>query len=159
MDKEAFARRVLARERTLYCIARTLLPPRECEDAVQNAVLRAWEKLSSLRDESSFDTWLARILTRECYAILRARRRDALTAQAAAQLLVPIDDTAYERRLTDALNRLSPQDRLLLLLHHDEGYSLAEVARITGAPQGVLKMRLHRARNRLLKLLKEEDER
>ena len=158
MDKETFTRRVLEKERLLYCIARTILPPYECEDAVQNALLHAWERLYTLRDEGAFDAWLARILTRECYAVLRAKRRGLLAVEATAARLVPVEGTEPERMLTEALNALRPEDRLLLLLHHDQGYSIREVARITGTPQSVLKMRLHRARNRLRDLLEKEDQ-
>ena len=66
-------------------------------------------------------------------------------------------DTARDYELTDALNALRPEDRLLILLHHDKGYSLCEISRITGIPQSVLKMRLHRARVRLRNLLEEDD--
>lgn len=55
MDKEEFVQRVQARERALYCIARTMLAPCDCEDAMQAAVLRAWEKLYTLRDEALFE--------------------------------------------------------------------------------------------------------
>lgn len=147
MDKEEFARRVLDAERALYCIARTMLGPSECEDAIQAAVLKAWENLPRLRDEAAFDAWLRRILCNECYKILRRLKREAPSELAA--LLPAQVEAPGETALSDALAALKPEDRLLLLLHHDEGYSLQELAAIVHAPQPVLKMRLHRARNRL----------
>lgn len=157
MDKETFSHRVLTMERTLYCIARSMLPPDDCQDAVQSAVLRAWERLKTLREEAAFEVWLMRILTRECYAIRRERKQSVPIGELSESLLASARDTAREYELTDALNALRPEDRLLILLHHDKGYSLSQVSHITGIPQGVLKMRLHRARVRLRNLLEEDN--
>ena len=157
MDKETFSCRVLAMERTLYCIARSMLPTDDCQDAVQSAVLRAWERLHTLRSEAAFEVWMMRILTHECYATLRERKRNVPAGELSEGMFAPTVDTARDYELTDALNALRPEDRLLILLHHDRGYPLCEVSRITGIPQSVLKMRLHRARVRLRNLLEEDD--
>ena len=157
MDKETFSRRILAMERTLYCITRSMLPPDDCQDAVQSAVLRAWERLDSLRSEAAFEVWMMRILTHECYAMLRERKRSVPVGDLSEGPLAAVSDSPREYGLTEALNALRPEDRLLILLHHDRGYSLYEVSRITGIPQGLLKMRLHRARVRLRNLLEEDD--
>lgn len=57
--------------------------------------------------------------------------------------------------LSEALKALRPQERLLLLLHHDEGYSLQEIASILNVPLPVIKMRMYRARGRLRTELEE----
>lgn len=149
MDRDEFAERVRAGERMLYCIARTMLSPSECEDAIQAAVLKAWENLPQLRDEAAFDAWLKRILCNECYKILRRLKREAPTDPGTLAAAGEDSPPPEESALTEALAALRPEDRLLLLLHHDEGYSLQEIAAIVHVPQPVLKMRLHRARNRL----------
>ena len=72
MTAAEFSDQVLLMEPMLYRVAYGLLLNRtDCADAVQEALLRAWEKRRSLRDESLFRTWLVRILINECYTLLR----------------------------------------------------------------------------------------
>ena len=76
MDKNEFTRAVLEQERTLYRVAKSMLGDEaDCADAAQNAILRAWERLNTLKRPEYFKTWLTRILINECRAILRARAR------------------------------------------------------------------------------------
>ena len=67
MNRTDFILRVRGCERRLYRVARTMLrSDADCEDAVQEALLKAWSKLGSLREEQFFETWLIRILINEC---------------------------------------------------------------------------------------------
>ena len=69
MDREEFTRAVLEYEKTLYRVAKSMLGSEaDCADAAQNALLRAWERLHTLRDPAYFKTWLTRILINECRA-------------------------------------------------------------------------------------------
>ena len=78
MDKQEFSRRVLAVEGRLYRISCGMLrEPQDRLDAVQEAVLKAWQNLGRLRREEFFETWLTRILINECHNIQGARRRIA----------------------------------------------------------------------------------
>ena len=89
MDKEDFAQNVLAAERTLYAVAKTMLiNESDCEDAVGDAVLAAWRKLGFLREEKYFKTWLVRILINECVKRLR-RRGDEVSLENAESLPAP----------------------------------------------------------------------
>ena len=76
MTKTEFTAAVLAAEPTLYRVAKSMLGSEaDCADAAQNAILRAWERLHTLREPQYFKTWLVRILINECSTILRGRRR------------------------------------------------------------------------------------
>lgn len=76
MDERQFSQRVRACEQKLYNTARMLLPCQaDCEDAVQEALFKAWARLDSLRDTGRFEAWLMRILINECKMLLRCRRR------------------------------------------------------------------------------------
>ncbi|MDD6261463.1 MAG: sigma-70 family RNA polymerase sigma factor, partial [Clostridiales bacterium] len=76
MDKDTFAREVTALQGSLYRVAASYL---RCEsdrlDAVSEAIVRAWEKRQTLRDEGLFRTWITRILIRECVNIQRGQKR------------------------------------------------------------------------------------
>ena len=75
MNKNQFTTQVLDAEKSLYHIAKSILRNDEdCADAMQNAVLHAYEKLHTLRNEKYFKTWLTRILINECNRILRSRK-------------------------------------------------------------------------------------
>lgn len=146
MNRNEFDARTSALRPRLMAIARGYLPASECEDAVQDAMLAAWEHLPQLRDESAFDSWLRQILVNRCYQLLRRTRRDRALA---AELAAPPEAEPEETALNDALDHLSDEERRLLLLHHAHGYSIGELSGMTGKPEDALKMRMYRARRRL----------
>lgn len=155
MTKEDFAGRVTALQNRLYRIARGYLrSEHDCLDAVSEAILKAWQKQATLRDEQRFETWLARILIRECIAIQRRQKRmvPMETLPEAANAQQPCD---YPE-LRDALDRLPQAQRVAVVLHYMEGYSVAEIAGILHTFQGTVVSRLHYARLALRELLKEE---
>lgn len=72
MNKQQFTKQVLEAEASLYHVAHILLVNEEdCADAIQNAILAAYDKLGDLKKDAYFKTWLTRILINECYRILR----------------------------------------------------------------------------------------
>ncbi|MBR5428867.1 MAG: RNA polymerase sigma factor [Clostridia bacterium] len=152
MDKTTFQNRVLAAEQLLYRVSKTLLKRDEdCADAVQEAILKAWSALPTLREERYFTTWLTRILINECYAILR--RNERITD------IEAIPETAAPERsfssLYEALTALPEKTRVAVELHYIEGYSVAEVAEILKIPEGTVKSRLSGGRKLLKRFLEE----
>ena len=141
MLKAEFIARVRKCERSLYRIARTILrSDADCEDAVQEALLRAWSRLDLLREEQFFETWLTRILINECRTMLRRRPR---TDEIPESLPAPEDDS---RSIIAALKKIPEKHRIPLELHCIEGYSVREVAAILRLPEGTVKWRLSRGR-------------
>ena len=149
MNQNEFERRIEALRPRLLAAARKRLPPDECEDAVQSAVLSAWEHLPRLRNEEAFDGWVYRILENQCRQTLRRLKRSRALLQPlnAAPEAAAVDDAKPE--LESALDSLHDEDRRLLLLHHEQGYSLGELSQMTGQSKGALGMRMMRARRRL----------
>ena len=137
-----FTRRVRACERRLYRVAHSMLPREcDCEDAVQEALLRAWDRLDTLREEKYFETWLMRILINQCRTFYR--RRPPEPAELTEDIVqVPSEETP----LLEALMALPRKQRVTLELHYIEGYSVAETARILRLPEGTVKWRLSRGR-------------
>ena len=152
MNKADFVRRVRGCERRLYRVARTLLSrDTDCEDAVQEALLRAWARRSSLREEAYFETWLIRILINECKNIYRRN------PQAEAELPQNLSEAAYETSpLFDALQALPQKLRITLELHYIEGYKTREIAKLLNLPESTVKWRLAKARRILKDELGEE---
>ena len=150
-----FIQRVRAWERRLYRVARTMLPQEcDCEDAVQEALLRAWDRRETLRQEAYFDTWLIRILINQCKTFYR--RRPPEPTELTEDIPQP---QPGETPLLDALMTLPQKPRVALELHYIEGYSVAETARILRLPEGTVKWRLKRGRELLKQSLNREEAR
>ena len=140
----------------LYHVAYTILRDnRECEDAVQEALMKAWQKRDTLRNEEAFRFWLTRILTNTCHTLLRKKRR-AQTTELTEDMPAPFDDGLNNRALHDAIGRLSQDLRLPIVLHYLEGFSIKEIAVLTHRPTGTIQNRLFRAREALRSDLGEE---
>ena len=138
MDEGTFSKLALACERKLYRVARTILRSDvDCQDALQEAVFRAWSRRNTLREPRYFDTWLIRILINECRNIQRRGMQ-----QAAIEPPPPSDSG----ELLGALMALDEKYRLVTELHYIEGYQVAEIAAMIRVPQGTVKWRLSRAR-------------
>ena len=154
MSNEEFARRIGALKPVLFRVCRTQLArPADREDAVQEAILRAWERLDTLREPRYFETWLIRILINECHNVQRRGKRLVL-AEVPPEPEPPREDRSHE--LTDALAALDEGMRLCVELHYIEGYSVKEVSAMLGIGESAVKLRLHRGRKKLRALLSEE---
>ena len=152
MTKADFIRRVRGCERRLYRVARTMLPSEaDCEDAVQEALLKAWARLDTLREEAYFETWLMRILINQCKTFYRRRPRGEVELTED----IPCAETG-DSSLLDALMKLPEKPRVALELHCIEGYDVKACARMLGVPEGTVKWRLHQGRKLLKRELGEE---
>ena len=145
MTKDEFANRIILLQDTLYRVSYSLLPnPYDQDDAVQEAIRIALQKRATLRDDRYLKTWIIRILINECYGILRKKKRE--TPMEAIEVIAP---PTSDREVVDALVQLEARFRLPLVLHHIEGYSTKEVAKILRVPEGTVKGRLVRGRDLL----------
>jgi len=157
LTSQQFAAQITDMQATLYRVAYGLLLNRtDCADAVQECLLRAWEKQHTLREEAYFRTWVIRILINECYTMLRRRKR-AIPLDEIPEPAAPPDS---DHELHDAIARLETKLRLPVVLHYMEGYSVGEVAGMLRVPSGTIKTRLFKARKILrLQLIDEEERR
>ena len=149
-DDEAFG--ALARmvgDRCLAIAFRILRDVDLADEAVQAALVTAWHDLPVLREPDRFEPWLHRIVTRQCYALAKQRRRWS----ADIRLLPrpgegPSSDflTVEDRdQLDRAFRRLPIEQRAVLVYHHYLGLPLIEVAERVGVPLGTVKSRMHHA--------------
>ncbi|HJX32823.1 MAG TPA: sigma-70 family RNA polymerase sigma factor [Solirubrobacterales bacterium] len=125
--------------------------PSEAEDIAQDALLRAWRRRSTLRDGDRRNQWLATIVRNEAFRQHARVRPDPI---ATIESQEGADDervvaTVERADLHAALNRLPEKDRQLLHLRYDEDLTQAAIARRLGIPEGTVKVRLHRARDKL----------
>ena len=154
MTGETFASSVTDMTQTLYRVACSQLSiEADREDAVQEALRRAWEKRASLKDSSYFRTWVIRILLNVCHDIQRDKQRMFPTPDFPDRASPAGNESAD---LLDCLLRLDERERNPILLYYIEGYDIRQVASILRIPQGTVKSRLKRGRSQLKAICREE---
>src|SRR6267378_7965119 len=166
-DDSAFNQVVQAyRKRILGTIARLIGRPEDVEDVGQEVFLRLYFSLDQLRSPEVFEPWLYRLTVNAAYDYLRKQRRrqesrmadlseqQVMIADAVAGSKLEHEDRRRQevRETVDALlGAVSEEDRILLTLKEVEGLSLKELEGIYHVNENALKVRLFRARQRVLK--------
>jgi RNA polymerase sigma-70 factor, ECF subfamily len=171
-DAAAFGVLVDTRIDRCYRLAWSILSnDADAADATQDALLAAWRQLPRLRDAAAFDGWLNRIVANA--ALMTRRHRLRLREVSVAPIhpgdmphepepppdlraRTAFDDVVDNDAIWRGFDRLRPQDRLILVLHHVEERPVAEIARSLGIPVGTAKSRLHAARSALEKAMEAE---
>ena len=149
-DHDAFATLAGATIGRLDGAARLILrDPERAKDAVQDAFVRAWRDLPTLRDPDRFDAWIHRITVRSCLELLRRRRRRVIEVELTPSADVPVGDIGAfvvdRDQVERALRRLDPDWRALVVVHYFLGLPVPEAAAALGIPLGTAKSRLHRS--------------
>ena len=146
------------RDRAWAVALRTLGNPADAADAVQDAFVKAYRTAGTFRGDALFSTWLHRIVVNACLDLMRrGRARPAVpldeTAAAIADSADPVArlDLGYD--VVAALQRISEDQRLAIVLVDVEGYSVEEAAAMLDVPTGTVKSRCHRGRVQLAVLL------
>lgn len=129
------------------------------ERLTQDAFVLAWRRIASFREESAFPSWLHRIAVNTVLQDARTtRRRESRVEPTAEPARLNAAGAGDEPELRIELERavalLPPRAREVLVLHDIEGYTHAEIARVTGTAVGTTKAQLHRARQLLREILK-----
>ena len=149
-DRDAFRRLVEPDLPAALGTARILTRSEaDASDAVQDALLSAWNGLGSLRNDDAFRAWFRRHVVR---AALRAAERRGRISELDLEAAAPegaLDHAVDRRTLARAFDRLDARDRLILTLHHFWEMPIAETAAHLGIPEGTVKSRVHYAMDRL----------
>jgi len=150
------------RDRYARYAARMLGSRDAAEDAVQDALIRAFDQLAACREPAKFAGWLFLILRNRCFAERRRWPREGRPLEDTDEAIAgpgrpdgKLEKAERARALERALLELTAEQRDVFVLKHFEGLSYEEIGRTTGASVASLKMRMHRAYDRLRELLKE----
>ena len=158
-DERAFGTLVDRYLETAYATALSVLrDAHDAEDAVQNAFIRALERIDQLKPGSPFGPWFYRVLRSTC---LNLRRREALRTHeeipvSAAGGRDPESDLHREltrHKVMTALAELPEMQRLAVTLYDLEGYSHQEIAEILGIAVGTSRAHVHHARRALRRMM------
>lgn len=172
-DSGAFDEIVQAyRKRILGTISRLIGRPEDVEDVGQEVFLRLYYSMQQLRTPDMFEPWLYRLTVNAAYDYHRKnkRRKESRMSDLSEAQVTLADAEASGEATRESqrkglirefvqrlLGEISEEDRLLLLLKEVEGLSLRELEQIYGAKENALKVRLFRARQRVLKAFAKSD--
>jgi RNA polymerase sigma-70 factor (ECF subfamily) len=176
-DSSAFRELVERYERRAFAIALSVIGnPDDAKDIAQEAFLKVFQKLESFKGESSFYTWLYRIVFNLAIDLSRKRYRtreigfaedsqeSGLTVESVSEsehsgkIATPSEASArseISQSIKRALEALSPEHRAVITLRELDGLSYTEIADVVGVSKGTIMSRLHHARKRLQRALSE----
>ena len=150
-DHDAFAVLAAAAISRLSATAWLMLRDRDrASDVVQDALVRAWRDLPTLRDPDRFDAWLHRLLYRACIDEARRLRRHRVDVEMTDLNIAMPSMPGFESSIADrdqiqrGFVRLTPEMRAVIVLHHYLDLPLSEVAATLRIPLGTTKSRLYR---------------
>jgi RNA polymerase sigma-70 factor (ECF subfamily) len=127
-------------------------------DALQDTLLSAYQNLGSLQNKDYFATWIIRILVNKCYDIIRKNKKVVYLNQK----LEIQEDTYYqmysqESDLERILNQIDSDLKTVTVLYYYDDLSISTISEILNIPEGTVKSRLSRAREKIFKILKKEE--
>ncbi|MBQ9658211.1 MAG: RNA polymerase sigma factor [Clostridia bacterium] len=130
-------------------------------DALQEALISGYKNLEKLEKEEFFSTWMIRIMINKCYDIIKNNKKIININQK----LENYHENEYyydrykeESDVEKALNSINEELRLIVVLYYYNDFSVKEIAEICNIPQGTVKSRLARAREKIYTILKKEGE-
>jgi len=168
-DKEAFEELVRRHQHRVFAVAGGILRRREdVEDIAQQVFVKAYFSLKRFDQRAAFSTWLYKITVNECWDLLRKKKvrplvyESDLSEDQARQYTVSgetgrevpdiSDKLADRQRVELLLDDLEDRDRLMLVLKEVEGFAVEEIAQVLHLNANTVKVRLFRARRRLVNL-------
>ena len=158
LTREGFTQAVTEHSRAMFRAARAILDcDADAEDAVGQAVLLAWQSRGKLREERAARAWLVKIAV-NCARRLRQKNGRMLYFDDLEQLSGGTRDRQYHE-LWEAVLSLPPESRTVVVLFYYEDLTVEQIAQTLKIPQGTVKSRLSRAREKLRTMLCEEVER
>ena len=166
-DKEAFEELIRRHQHRVFAVAGGILKRREdVEDIAQQVFVKAYFSLKRFDQRAAFSTWLYKITVNECWDMLRKRkvrpllyeadlseeqaRQVASSAEKGKDVPDISDRLEARQRVERLLEGLDERDRLMLMLKEVEGYSIEEIAEVLDSNANTVKVRLFRARRRLV---------
>ena len=154
-QKEWFSNHIMSCKDSLFRIAQSILRNTDdAQDAVSQAILRAYAQLGSLKNKDSFIPWIMKIVVNESYAIAKKRKK-VIYLEDAKPIEQGACDSSYA--LWDIVCNMEDKFRIVIVLFYYEDMELKEIAKVLGLPMGTVKSRLSRARQKLKSILQKEE--
>ncbi len=140
----------------MYRVAKGILKnDADCADAIQEAIIKSYLAIRQLRDSQVFKAWITRIVINQCYDLLKKQRKIILMEAVEIEEKMDVPKDYYE--LSEAMDQLNKEHRIVVALFYYEQFSIEEIAGILDVKEGTVKSRLNRARQKLAELLQLDD--
>lgn len=163
-NQEAYRRLIELYQDYVYTICfRVVKNHEDAEELASDTFVKAYQNLKRFRKESKFSTWLYRIAYNAALSKIRKKRIQGDSLSEVEEYRLPVDkfipafqgivDQDQAFYLTKAINQLSTQEQTLITLYYLQENSIEEVSKITGTKQNNIKVKIHRARKKLYRLL------
>jgi RNA polymerase sigma-70 factor, ECF subfamily len=173
-DQEAYEELIRRHQHRVFAVARGILKRQEdVEDISQQVFVKAYFSLKRFDQRAAFSTWLYKITVNECWDLLRKRkvrplvyeadfseeqsRQYAATENQEAAGPDVSERLAARQRVERLLEYIEDRDRLMLILKEVEGFSVEEIGEVLGLNANTVKVRLFRARRRMVNLARKKD--
>lgn len=128
-------------------------------DAIQETLISAYKNFDSLREEKYFSTWITRILINKCYDIIKQNKKVTYINE---KLEISENETYYDIYKEDStvervLSEINSDLKLVTVLYYYDEFSIKEISEMLNIPEGTVKSRLARARDKMYEILKREE--
>ena len=154
-DKGVFSELIQANLTSMYRVAKGILSSEDdIEDALQTTTLIAFDKIKTLRNDKYFKTWLIRILINECNKLYNRNRKSLKDIKEVKEESYTIDKS-INIDLYNAINKLSDELRVTTILFYFNDLTYKEISKVLDIPEGTVKSRISRAKDRLYIMLKD----
>ena len=159
-DKVAFSELIEEKKFKLYKTAKAILKDEDdvC-DALQDCLIRVYKNINSLQNNEYFDTWMTRILINKCYDIINKNKkaRGNVVEMQEIEEVKHYDKYNEDSLIDKVLNLIDKDLRLVTIMYYYNDFSVKQIAENLEIPEGTVKSRLSRARDRIYEILKKEE--
>lgn len=145
----------------LYKVAKSILNDEEdINDAIQETLINAYNKIDTLKNKKYIETWITRILINKCYDIIDKNKVHERKVQKAIDTYSNYETDNFEERtiVQKAVSQIDEDLKLIVIMYYYNQFSVKEISKIMDIPSGTVKSKLSRARTKLYEILKREEE-
>lgn len=159
-DAEAFNELIENNKIKMYKTAKSILNNEDAIcDAIQETLISAYKNIDKLKENKFFSTWIIRILINKCYDIISKNKKLGTVVDISeVQDVKTFDRYDSDSIVSKVLNQIDEDLKVVTVLFYYDGFSIKEISQIVNIPEGTVKSRLSRAREKLYILLKKEEE-
>lgn len=156
MDKDKFIEEIKLSKNQMYIVALSILKNNEdAEDIVQEALLLAYEKLYTLKDDNKFRSWMMRIVVNQAKMYIRKNRNIVYMDHIENLVEKSAEEKDEDQNIWELVLSLKSELSTVVILYYQQNYSICEISKIMCVPSGTVKSRLSRARALLKRELEE----
>lgn len=161
-DENAFKKLIYLIQPEMYKIAKIKLKKEEyIYDAIQDTIILIYKHLKKLKHKELFRTWSMRILINECnklYKKIEKKKKKFMTYDEEKDIQYEsFDGVESEINMNKLLDCLNDYEKIVVELYYKDNYTTKEIAEISNEPEGTIKSRIHRAKEKMKNYIKEEN--